>query len=165
MTTKHSMNMPSRNAPCVCGSGKKSKHCCGAAAPVQNETGRKPWLLVASLLGVIGIAIYAVSVNRPSSVSDTAKSPPVSASAPLPWQYDAVSNQHWDPSHKHWHQGRPPGSAAPAAPVMPAAPPASAAGTGTAPKPWQYDAANNRHWNPTHQHWHGGPPPSQAPRP
>ena len=28
------------------------------------------------------------------------------------------------------------------------------------PAAWQYDAANNRHWNPEHGHWHDGPPPS-----
>ena len=30
------------------------------------------------------------------------------------------------------------------------------------PEPWEYDAANNRHWNPLpdHQHWHDGPPPA-----
>jgi hypothetical protein len=27
------------------------------------------------------------------------------------------------------------------------------------PAPWAYDAANNRHWDPTHGHWHSGPPP------
>lgn len=30
---------------------------------------------------------------------------------------------------------------------------------GAAPAPWQYDAANNRHWNSEHNHWHDGPPP------
>lgn len=27
-------------------------------------------------------------------------------------------------------------------------------------QPWQYDATNNRHWNPRHEHWHDGPPPA-----
>lgn len=164
--TKPSTNTPSRNAPCACGSGKKSKRCCGAA-PSTHEvnateelSGRQPWLLVIGLLGVIAIAIYTMSVTRPSA-SGTTPPPPAGVSAPQPWQYDAASNQHWDPSHKHWHQGRPPVSAAPPAPV---APPAPAAGTGAVPKPWQYDIVNNRHWDPAHQHWHGGPPPPQASR-
>jgi len=27
------------------------------------------------------------------------------------------------------------------------------------PQPWEYDAANNRHWHAGHGHWHDGPPP------
>lgn len=30
------------------------------------------------------------------------------------------------------------------------------------PAPWQYDAVNNRHWDPNHGHWHDGPAPSQT---
>ncbi len=39
--------------------------------------------------------------------------------------------------------------------------PATAGGTAT-PKPWQYDPASNRHWDPRpgHQHWHMGTPPA-----
>jgi hypothetical protein len=160
--TKPSTNIPSPNAPCVCGSGKKAKRCCGVTPPVQEVSGRQTWLLVIGLIGVIAIAIYTISITRSASVSGTAPPPPTGISAPQAWQYDAASNQHWDPSHKHWHQGRPPVSAAPAAP---SAPPAPAAGTGMVPKPWQYDIVNNRHWDPAHQHWHGGPPPPQASRP
>ena len=31
--------------------------------------------------------------------------------------------------------------------------------TGPTPAAWTYDAANNRHWDPSHNHWHDGPPP------
>jgi len=34
---------------------------------------------------------------------------------------------------------------------------------GVTPKAWEYDAANNRHWDPAHGHWHDGPPPLTAP--
>jgi hypothetical protein len=27
------------------------------------------------------------------------------------------------------------------------------------PTPWEYDAANDRYWNPEHGHWHTGRPP------
>jgi hypothetical protein len=27
------------------------------------------------------------------------------------------------------------------------------------PEPYTYDAENNRHWDPGHNHWHDGPPP------
>ena len=27
---------------------------------------------------------------------------------PQPYEYDAATNQYWDPAHGHWHRGRPP---------------------------------------------------------
>ncbi len=33
---------------------------------------------------------------------------------------------------------------------------------GRIPKAWEFDAANNRHWDPGHNHWHDGPPPAGA---
>jgi hypothetical protein len=35
---------------------------------------------------------------------------------------------------------------------------------GPMPKPFEYDAANNRHWDPAHAHWHDGPPPAASAR-
>ena len=184
--TQPSTNTPSRNAPCPCGSGKKSKRCCGVALPAKKATeevsARQPWLLVVGLLGVIAIAVYTVSQNLPAVLSGTAKPPPAGISSPRPWQYDAASDQHWDPAHKHWHDGRPPVSAgganvrppvsaaknAPSTPTTgsvqaaPTRPPAPSVGIGATPKPWQYDATKNRVWDPVHQHWHDGPP-LQAP--
>jgi hypothetical protein len=29
------------------------------------------------------------------------------------------------------------------------------------PAAWEYDEANDRHWDPTHGHWHDGPPPER----
>jgi hypothetical protein len=144
---KQSTNTPSRNAPCVCGSGKKSKRCCGTAPPAQEvsatqeTSSRQPWLLALGLFGVIAIAVYTISLNRLSSVAGTA--PPAGISDPKPWQYDAVSNQHWDARSQHWHQGRPP---------YPLHRPylllrLHHLPSGTAPKPWQYDIVNNRHWD------------------
>jgi cyclophilin family peptidyl-prolyl cis-trans isomerase len=46
------------------------------------------------------------------------------------------------------------GAARPATP-----PPAPSGATASGPKPWEYDPATDRHWNPEHGHWHGGPPP------
>jgi uncharacterized protein YyaL (SSP411 family) len=31
---------------------------------------------------------------------------------------------------------------------------------GKTPSPWEYDAAADRHWDPSHRHWHEGPPPA-----
>lgn len=33
------------------------------------------------------------------------------------------------------------------------------ADSGPNPAAWTYDATNNRHWDPSHNHWHDGPPP------
>jgi len=41
------------------------------------------------------------------------------------------------------------------------APPASS-GDGSTPAPWEYDAENDRHWDPAHGHWHDGPPPPEV---
>ena len=83
---------------------------------------------------------------------------------PSPWQYDAVTDRHYDPNHAHWHSGPPPtnpnaaasqirvgatsGGQVPAPPNI------------TNPSPWQYDAVTDRHYNPDHAHWHNGPPPN-----
>ncbi len=37
---------------------------------------------------------------------------------PAPWQYDPVTNKHWNPDHGHWHTGLPPADPN-AAPVVP----------------------------------------------
>jgi hypothetical protein len=31
---------------------------------------------------------------------------------PEPWFYDGARNRHWNPDHKHWHDGPPPENAA-----------------------------------------------------
>lgn len=73
---------------------------------------------------------------------------------PAPWTYDAARNQHWDPSHNHWHAGPPPASATTgAAPLQQAPAPTEQV------EPWYFDEANNQHWDPGHNHWHVGPPP------
>jgi len=36
--------------------------------------------------------------------------------------------------------------------------------SGGEPRPWHYDKAANRHWNPGHSHWHKGPPPPDKSR-
>ena len=136
--------------------------------PWAPEDGRasRSWLgprffIVASLILLAAGSIVALSVSNPFLPSpdetDPAPQPvfagtpaqpttPVTASKPTPnipnpqpWQYDPVTDQHWDPSpgHGHWHSGKPPG------------------------QPWQYDPDTNKHWNPLpgHEHWDDGPPP------
>ncbi len=31
-----------------------------------------------------------------------------SGAGPAPWQYDAVTDKHWHPGHRHWHEGQAP---------------------------------------------------------
>ena len=68
---------------------------------------------------------------------------------PQPWQYDPVTNQHYDPNHGHWHAGLPPSPQQQQEPQI------------ANPQPWQFDPVTNKHWNPLpgHNHWHNGPPP------
>lgn len=89
-------------------------------------------------------------------------------SSPAHLEYDAANNRHWWAPHNHWHDGPPP--AGPVTANLPAgatpieAPPfdmnaPAVMPDGTAPEPWEFDAANNRHWHAGHGHWHQGPPP------
>jgi hypothetical protein len=75
---------------------------------------------------------------------------------PTPYQYDAATNRHYDPDHRHWHAGPPPsaGLRGTTSGIEVPAPPGI-----TNPTPYQYDAATDRHYDPAHAHWHSGPPP------
>ncbi len=95
----------------------------------------------------------------------------LSGPAPIPWEYDAAKNQHYDPTHGHWHAGPPPNQPADAAAAPPAAalpplpaplPAAAEAPSGDTPGDWEYDAANDRHWNPKTGTWEAGMPPLEA---
>lgn len=90
--------------------------------------------------------------------------------APKPYEYNPLTNKHWDPEHKHWHDGPPPttstvtpgtGSQPPLTPSMgaPSTLPTVQTGT-TTPKPYEYNPATNQYWDPGHNHWHSGQPPS-----
>ena len=94
---------------------------------------------------------------------------------PTPWQYDPVTNKHYDPTpgHVHWHTGLPPGdpgAAIPGATLPGATLPGATTSTNPLqlgnpaipnPLPWQFDPVANKHWNPLpgHAHWHSGPAP------
>ncbi len=86
-----------------------------------------------------------------SSLDGAAPRPVPAIANPEPWQYDPVTNQHWEPNHKHWHVGQPP---SPAQRAQQQQQPAI-----SNPQPWQYDPVTNKHWEPNHQHWHPGQPP------
>ncbi|MCP3902518.1 MAG: hypothetical protein GY715_02695 [Planctomycetes bacterium] len=92
---------------------------------------------------------------------------PVTAGTRKPNEYDAANNRHWNADHGHWHPGPPPGTAntfGETTLLTPQAAPPQTVAPG-APKPFEYDEANNRHWNPEHGHWHPGPPPTPPSQP
>jgi hypothetical protein len=106
---------------------------------------------------------------------------------PKPWEYDVAKNRHYDPTpgHQHWHTGPPP--ADPSKPQVTTIPstgvtattssgapvkisgtsvvqvaPSTALAPGENPKPYEYDAAQDRYFDPSpgHNHWHTGKPPA-----
>lgn len=93
-----------------------------------------------------------------------------SALTPKPYEYNPSTNKYWDPDHKHWHNGTPPLSPA-GTPGTNAQPPLNPAMTlptsqtaGNTPKPYEYNVATNQYWDPGHNHWHNGKPPSPESR-
>ena len=130
--------------PCPCGSGKPQITCCGSAARSRmNLRLVVTWCLI--LLAAGGIT--AITVMLPSQ-----RSPETAGeSTPQPYQYDPVTNRHWDPASGHWHPGPPPGGAT-TAPSL----------AGATTQPYEYDPVANQHWNADHGHWDPGPPPSGA---
>jgi len=97
-----------------------------------------------------------------ASTSGSKVAAPPNIPNPSPWQYDAVTDRHYDANHAHWHNGPPPtnpitsslgsrstsGGQVPAPPNIPN------------PQPGQYDAVTDRHYDANHGHWHNGPPPT-----
>ncbi|MCI0405300.1 MAG: hypothetical protein L0Z48_01560 [candidate division Zixibacteria bacterium] len=85
-------------------------------------------------------------------------------SGPQPYEYDPRTNRHWDPQHRHWHNGPPP-LTTPAAtpgnqsPVNPTATLPASQTTANTPKPYEYNPTTNQYWDPGHNHWHNGKPP------
>jgi len=163
-----------RNDPCPCGSGKKYKNCCAGRTRMRDSriAGMRAPVLAALVGGIVvitaAVAYFgpgARNTGAPAAVTPLSAAP--SGQAPAPWTYDSTANQHWDPTHGHWHQGPPPAEAqrgaAGAQGASPGLIPGSGAGA-TTPAPYQYDPATNRHWDPAHGHWHDGPPPQNATR-
>jgi hypothetical protein len=159
-----------RNEPCPCGSGKKTKHCCGG-----RRRGR-PWVGPALALLILAIGAVAVlGVMKRSEGSNI-----LAGAAPLSQQASAATTtavgqgtrvfpqpstpappgKVWSPEHGHWHNVAGPASQAPLrietpnpavkietsnAPAglhlsLPGAP-------GQAPKPGMV-------WSAEHGHWH-----------
>lgn len=140
---------------CPCGSGRPFDQCCGRKGePAKKLKTIGIWGGILVVAGVLTAVALSFETEKTATVT-----PPATAGTPEPWEYNPITNQHWDPrpGHEHWHAGPPPDD-----PV--AAMQGGATGGGTAgatPQPYEYDAINDRHWDPAHGHWHSGPPPQQ----
>lgn len=159
---------------CPCGSGKPFLDCCG------NKSLTSKKMKQIAIWGGIFIVTGVLTTFALSDRTKESGSPIVVAETriPVPWEYNSVTNQHYDPSpgHGHWHSGPPPANAGAqanlgtptstqpitldnGATITPTNAPPGFNRTG---QPWEYDATFNRHWDPTpgHVHWHDGPPPA-----
>jgi hypothetical protein len=181
------MSKTGRNDPCPCGSGKKHKHCCGRQERRPGTMGAR--IALGALVVVVALAltfVYQASrdgVSTPEAYEYDAMSnryfdpehghwhdgPPPDGQAaetdgptPADWYYDAANDRHWNPEHDHWHDGLPPlDSGAPAAVAADVVTRGADAEPAADPEPWEYDAVNDRHWNPDDRQWHDGPPVSE----
>ncbi len=163
---------------CPCGSGKPRARCCGDNAKTKMNL---RVIVIWSSIILVGSAITVIALNRPSG-----ETPITNVGAtPAPYQYDPITNKHWDPVAGHWHDGPAPAGATnspfqlsqspnPAAAslldptIFNSASGANAASGSKVPAPanitnptaWQYDVATHRHYDPNHGHWHSGRPPN-----
>jgi hypothetical protein len=71
-----------RNARCSCGSGKKSKLCCGAGQKVTQSLGMTVSLVILMVVVLAGavLAVYNLATDRPGGAH--ASSSPAAAAAP-----------------------------------------------------------------------------------
>ena len=81
-----------RNAPCPCGSGKKSKQCCGTHEAVKQNPGTRIGLvlLAVALLAGAALSVYNLVTDRPASAH-------AGASA------EAGTGRVWSAEHGHYH--------------------------------------------------------------
>jgi hypothetical protein len=144
--------------PCPCGSGKRYKHCC-----LPREAARRQRTLTFAGLGFLAVVTGAglVLARRGDQARDTAP-----ASGPLSGGTGGSPFGTLTPG-----TNAPPGTVAGAGAGSQVATPTSPAGSqplapGESPKPWHYDVAGNRHFDPRpeHNHWHTGPPPPAGQR-
>lgn len=97
-------------------------------------------------------------LNPATGMPPTLPTSQTGTTTPKPYEYNPATNQYWDPTHGHWHSGRPPSPDSQK--VLNSVPPTTA--DTTTHKPYEYDAVKNQHWDPEHRHWHPGKPPNQT---
>ena len=90
-----------RNDPCPCGSGLKSKRCCGVERPSEQRSWRGIVGVVVGMLFAAGLAFAVLDLFFPDDAARSTK-------------------RVWSKEHKHWHNvqdgepgAQPPGPAPP----------------------------------------------------
>ncbi len=127
-----------RNDPCPCGSGLKYKQCCEGKA-IPKMRGRNGWIVGAVAVAVVALIAWGVIRSQSRPVVNRGLGMPPAGTGTTAGSTPLTTSA---PT---------PGAVTPSASVP--APP------GVAAEPWAYDAATNRHFDPSHGHWHNGPPP------
>jgi SEC-C motif len=150
-------NVPDRNGPCPCGSGKKYKNCCINKEFVSSgKTSRSLLYIILVTIGLV-VAVSAV-VNKNKNPSASTMMAPASTSAPGELKPQppgpAPEGKVWSPEHGHWHdaaagegvtlQGTP-GNITPPSPKYTSAPQPD----GPVPE--------GKVWSVEHGHWHNIP--------
>lgn len=151
-----------RNAPCECGSGRKTKHCCGT-----NSTNRTSILPIVALIAVGGLVIAGIfsGGDEPASSSSSygVSTPAALPTAPAAQPGPAPEGKVWSADHGHWHD------ASPVQIQTDAPPPTSALTASTdARPPVDGEERNGMIWHAEHGHWHpkeGAPAPQQPSQP
>ena len=129
-----------RNDPCSCGSGLKYKQCCEGNT-IPKMTGRRGWIAGAVALIVVALIAWGVFRSQSSPVTTRTMDIPSPGAGTTPGTTPGTPGITPMPT-----PGASPSAEVPAPP-------------GVAAEPWAYDAATNRHFDPSHGHWHNGPPP------
>lgn len=162
-----------RNEPCACGSGKKTKNCCG-----RNDAGMATNRRLGLIIGAI--VVLAVVAVIASMREDSKRDPfsPFDASTPAPAPADAAATSTavtdtpaaqpgpqppgpapagkiWSPEHGHWHDKVETDSNVKIETTrIPASPAATAAAAPVnIPQP-NVPTPPGKVWSPEHGHWH-----------
>lgn len=145
------------NDPCICGSEKKYKKCCGTpeamAARQRQATMRtiRKWGLVAvGITAVIGAGVAVASLWEPESDPMPVIERPVNTARPAgsaqpPGQ--APPGKVWSAEHGHWHDAAPQGATSRPMPTQNATPAQRPPGP----------APEGKVWSEEHGHWHDAP--------
>ncbi len=80
------VSRPGRNQLCACGSGRKSKRCCGGSADSPRLDAQGSFFRVAGLLAAVMLLVGSVAVVRSLVYGD-----------------DDGSHRVWSAEHGHWH--------------------------------------------------------------
>lgn len=165
-----------RNELCHCGSGKKSKKCCGAGASSKSAAGLA--LVIVPLALVAGLGIFSVMKSDDAEATAgraAATLPAAPAATPGPQPAgQAPAGKVWSAEHGHWHDADAKASPAPIQIEMSQNPGGVSPMTGASGRniqvdargilPPQQPAANvpqppgpapeGKVWSSEHGHWH-----------